>query len=111
MIDIFTESLVTLNQARAYPVFHTNGRRASIHKLYRLTLQGTKDANGNRVQLETVRTPTGLMTSREAVERFIQRLTNPDNHVPNPTPRVRQDQITKAEQELIDAGFEVGAPA
>ncbi|WP_428939693.1 hypothetical protein [Fontivita pretiosa] len=107
MIDIFSEQLVELGEARAYPVFCRGNRRASIQKMYRLALHGARAANGARVRLEVVRTPGGIRTSREAIQRFIERLTNPDLPPPDP-PAVRQCQSQRAVEELQAAGFEVG---
>jgi hypothetical protein len=110
-IDIFNESLLTFNEARALPVFLVRGRRASLNKMYRLAQIGSKNTNGERVRLETVQTPSGIRTSREAIERFIARLTNPDIDIPTPPPARRKEQIDNAVADLEAQGFEVGATA
>jgi hypothetical protein len=69
-------------------------------------MRGATASNGARIRLETVRTPSGLRTSREAIQRFISALTN--QGLPPPTTASRRHQQEKAERELSEAGFEVG---
>lgn len=111
MIDVNSEKLVTLNQARTHPVFSKDGERCSLGKIYRLAQHGARAVNGERIRLEVIKTPTGLLTSREAIQRFVQLLSDPDADLPAPAPRARRKQIQQAEAELAASGFEVGGPA
>jgi hypothetical protein len=111
MIDVNNETLVTLNQARAHAVFLTDGKRCSLGKIYRLAQHGARAVNGDRIRLEVIKTPTGLLTSREAIQRFVQLLSDPEADLPAPAPRARRKQIQHAEDELTAAGFEIGGPA
>ena len=109
MIDIETEDLIDLRAACREPVFRQKtGKALHISGMYRHVLRGARDANGDRVKLETVRTPSGLRTSREAIGRFIAALTDPDSDIPTPVPAVRRKQIADAEAELAGAGFALG---
>lgn len=106
MIDIQTEDLMDLKEAAREPVFRSPKTKKPAHvaSIYRHVLRGGRAANGERVKLETIRTPSGLRTSRQAVERFIAALTNPDA-APAPTPSQRRREIEAAEKRLELAGI------
>jgi hypothetical protein len=59
------------------------------------------------VRLETVLTPGGRMTSTEAVERFIEALTNPTSDAAPivRTSHRRQKDAERADSELAGAGW------
>jgi hypothetical protein len=107
MIDIESETLIDLCSACRLPVFvnQKTRRPCGIASMYRYILRGARAANGDRIKLETIKTPTGTRTSREAVERFIRALSDPDTPVAAPRSRVREKQIEEANSELIAAGF------
>jgi len=109
MIDLLSETLINFATACKEPALRNSktGRPCHINQLYRYTQLGARALNGDRVRLEFLKTPSGMRTSREAVARFIAKLTNPDR--PVPTAKVRSKQIAAAELELVEAGFEVGA--
>jgi hypothetical protein len=107
MIDVETETPLTLAEARSHPAFCIRGRHASLEKMHRLVHFGALDLDRNRVRLEAVKLPHALCTSREAIDRFIRRLTDPT--IPAPTPKRPQRQINNAIAELESAGFEVGS--
>lgn len=73
-IDLFTETVVPLG---AYPdhVPKLNGRRLHRTAAYRYAKRGVRG-----VKLEVVQLPSGLCTSREAIQRFIERLTQARNN-------------------------------
>jgi hypothetical protein len=108
MIDMLKEDLIVLRAAcREKPFRHRRtGKPAHISSLYRHVMRGARAANGERIRLETVRTPSGLRTSREAIARFIQALTDPG--LPLPTAAKRRQAQEAAETELRRAGFEIG---
>lgn len=109
MIDFAIEHRLTPAQATREPEFvdQASGRPCHIATIHRHFALGALAANGERVRLEFVQTPRGRLTSREAIQRFVQRLTSPEQQVlSSPLRRVRE--ITAAERELVGAGFEVG---
>jgi hypothetical protein len=109
MIDISSEDLIDLRIACREPVFRSRGGQpCHVSSLYRHILRGARDANGGRVKLEIVRTPSGLKTSRQAIERFIRQLTDPT--APLPQTKARRSRQEAAERELRDAGFELSVP-
>jgi Protein of unknown function (DUF1580) len=108
MIDIEAERLIDLKEACRLPVFRNPKTKKAAHfsSIYRHILRGARDARGERVKLETIRTPGGLRTSVEAVERFIRQLTT-GNSIPSPTTKTRRRQMHAAEKELAAAGFDL----
>jgi hypothetical protein len=109
MIDIYAETLLDLRQACRLPVFLNPRTKQPLHisGIYRHIKRGARAANGERIRLEVIRTPTGLRTSREAVGRFIVALTNPTPFAPISQCASRKRQIAQAEAELMAAGFEL----
>src|SRR5690606_40432606 len=80
MIDVKTETLLTLRQAATHPAFrHPSGRPAHISKIYRAVITGYR---GTR--LETINMPGGRRTSDEATARFIAQLNSKDSDVAPP---------------------------
>jgi hypothetical protein len=112
MFDVLNEDLIDLRAAcREKPFRHRKtGKPAHISSMYRHVMRGARAANGERVRLETVRTPSGLRTSREAVQRFIAALTDPHADAPPPRSRVRERQQAGAVAELMQDGFEMPEP-
>lgn len=111
MIDVETEKLINFATACKHPALKNDvtGRPCHPAQLYRYVKTGARSANGERVRLETVRTPRGMRTTREAIARFIAALTEPDR--PAPTPRARTKEIAAMERdelELAAMGFDVG---
>ncbi len=109
MFDAMTEDLIDLRQACREKPFRNakTGKPAHISSMFRHVMRGARAANGERIRLETIRVPSGLRTSREAVARFIARLTDPDAPVATASPKARRKQIAQAEAELRAAGFEI----
>jgi hypothetical protein len=112
VIDVIHEDLLSLNEACREKVFRNSATGKPIHfsQLYRYVLNGTRAASGARVKLEAVKTPGGLRTSREAIQRFIESLTNADPHAGSAPPparsSLRRDKaIERAERELEAAGL------
>src|SRR5262249_14589463 len=75
MLDVTTESTITLVQAAAMLPPGRNGARPTLGCLVRWILCGAKSPTGERVRLEAVRVGARWITSREALNRFAQRLT------------------------------------
>jgi hypothetical protein len=106
-IDVLHEDLIDLSTACREPVFkNKNGNPIHVSQLHRWVTTGARAVNGDRVRLEVVKTPAGRKTSREAIARFIHRLSDPD--LPVPTSRQRKKEQADAEAGLVAAGFEVG---
>jgi hypothetical protein len=105
MIDITTETLVSLNDARQHPAMrNADGSEPSSEKLRRLATSGVAG-----VVLETVVLPAGRHTSREAILRFVERLTNPSS-TPMPsvvrparTPSQKKASLSRADRVLAAA--------
>jgi hypothetical protein len=70
MIDLTTEKVVSLAEAGRILPRHRRGRPVCVSTLWRWA---TKGHSG--VKLETARLPCGLVTSVEALQRFMQRLS------------------------------------
>jgi hypothetical protein len=108
MIDLNSETLIDLTTACRHPALRNKrtGRPCHVAQIYRHIQRGARAANGDRVQLESIKAPSGWCTSNEAIERFIRTLTDPD--LPLPTSRQRKRQQAAAEKELAAAGFQIG---
>lgn len=108
-IDTSTETLLDPRAAAADPVFRNarTGKPAALSKVYRAFLNGCRAADGQRVRLEFIRVPGGVRTSREAISRFVQALSDPDTAPSNVmrTPARRAKPIESAERELKAAGM------
>jgi hypothetical protein len=109
MIDVFTELLLDLHQACKLPPFLDPRTQRPMHisGMYRQINRGARAADGQRIRLEVIRTPRGMRTSREAVGRFIEALSNPKNSAQTLPQATRRKQITQANAELSAAGFEL----
>jgi hypothetical protein len=107
MIDVFNEDLIDLRDAcRAAPFRNARtGKPAHISSIYRHVLRGARAVDGQRIRLETVKVPGGLRTSRDAIARFIRRLTNPTTSALAGASATRRRQIEIAERELREAGL------
>jgi hypothetical protein len=87
MIDVLTEDLISLRDVCREPAMRNNLTRkpAHISQAYRWIQIGAKSVSGKRIQLETVKTPSGLRTSRQAIARFIAALSeSPKQPAVNP---------------------------
>lgn len=109
MIDVLLEDLIDLRQACREKPFRNSrtGRPAHISSVYRHVMAGARAANGERIKLEVVRTPSGLRTSREAIGRFIATLTNAEAPAPARTTHRWRPHVEQACAELADAGMPV----
>ena len=77
MIDIQSETVISLNEAAKHPSLprRRRGKRPHVSTLYRWSTAGIKG-----IKLETLRVGATLCTSLEAVQRFAERLTALDSH-------------------------------
>ena len=104
MIDATTENLVSLTDAAKLLPTRRGGKRPHVSCIYRWTVSGCKG-----IKLESVQVGGTRCTSREALSRFFERLTQatgPDRDWPTVrTPSQRARANDQAERELTEAGF------
>ena len=102
MIDIHEEPLLSLSAAAALVPPARQGKRTHLSTILRWILDGAKGPNGKRVKLEAVRIGGRWMTTRSALQRFVERLT-PDAGAAPPSPSARrQEQKDKADDAELD---------
>jgi hypothetical protein len=108
MLDVSSESTISLTQAARLLPPGRRGRPVSLSCLLRWVLTGATGPSGERVRLEGVRLGGRWVTSREALQRFAERLTPamPDTLPPTPrTPTARQRASDRAAEELDRIGI------
>lgn len=96
MIDIHTETLVTLAEAA-----NRLPRRPNAVTLWRWWKKGVRGG----VRLETKKIGGIRYTSIEALDRFVARTNEPDEPVAMQTPAQRRRLIEDAVRELEEAGI------
>lgn len=107
MIDVFSESMLTITQACRILPTGRNGARPQFTTLWRWIRDGLKAPDGHLVKLEAIRIGCKWMTSREALARFFQRLT-PAEQVAPPSvrsPSARNRDAERAGQALAKKGI------
>jgi hypothetical protein len=107
MLDITSESTLTLTAACRLLPPGRNGARPQLSTLLRWILRGCRTADGQFVRLEACRLGSKWITSREALQRFVERLTPPLDRAPGPVPRSpaqRQRASERAGKQLDAAG-------
>lgn len=75
MIDLTTERPLSISQAADLMPPGRNGARVSVGCIHRWILRGAKSPTGEMVQLEACRLGSRWITSTEAIQRFMDRLT------------------------------------
>ena len=108
MIDLISEAAISLSEAAAAVPPSRQGKRTNISTVLRWILFGVKSPQGERIRLEGIRFGGKWVTSRDALQRFAERLT-PDldgqtTVVPR-TPISRQRAAVRAEKELEKVGI------
>jgi hypothetical protein len=105
-MNMLDETTLSLSQAaKLFPPFRA-GRPVHSATLCRWILRGARSPDGSVVRLEAVRRPAGWLTSKQAVQRFLDRLTPRLDSEEFPTDRIcRTDAASRADHELIRAGF------
>ena len=104
MIDIQIETIFLLAELPDHAP-HRNGRKMHRATGFRWASRGCRAANGEQIRLETLKTPTGLITSVEALQRFYERLSTGDGEVITRTSVQRRRAHEQAERELDAAGI------
>src|SRR5262245_44383994 len=100
MIDLAKETNLSLAQASHDPLFPPgrNGARPTLSCILRWILNGVKGPSGDRIRLEAIRLGARWITSREAIQRFAERLTPRVDGQPVPTPRTATQQSKAAKR-------------
>jgi len=103
MIDPETEELLSPREVASLPAFKRGGKPAHISSVWRWFSRGCRSTTGQRVKLESLRVPPGgVVTSRQAVSRFINALNNVAEAPPT---KSRRAAVDHAEAELRSAGI------
>lgn len=101
MFDICAEQLLTLREASRLCPGSRQGRPTHVATVYRWTARGIKG-----IRLEAVRIGGTLYTSREAMQRFAERLTT--NSTPRPDETIqpaRRKSAAAVDEQLRDLGL------
>ncbi len=109
MIDLNRENVISLREAtKLVPPMRRN-RPVNLSTVWRWALRGSRG-----VKLETLRLPGGLVTSREALQRFAVRLSGGEPTAETPSPGAdparkarRRAEIQAAEARLRARGISV----
>jgi uncharacterized protein DUF1580 len=108
MIDISTEKPLPLEEATSLIPPARRGKRTHFSTLVRWIKNGVLNPYGERVHLEAIRLGGRWMTSREALQRFAERLTpatdRPLRETPR-TPTTRQRRSEEAGRKLERLGI------
>jgi Protein of unknown function (DUF1580) len=107
MLDLTVENPISLAEVcRIVPPGHS-GRRTHLSTVLRWVLTGARSPSGELVQLEALRIGGRWMSTREALQRFAERLTPTINRssVETRTVSRRQRESERAGQELEALGI------
>jgi len=99
MIDISTETVLTLTEAAKRLPQRRRGSRPHVATMYRWAQRGVKG-----VRLETIQVGGTCCTSLEALQRFFDALSEPRTPASNKHPD-RQREIEAAERDCERAGI------
>ena len=102
MIDLHTESVMTMTEAVEHLPHRRGGRPVHVATLYRWAQRGLRGC-----RLETIQVGGTSCTSLEAMQRFFDRLTVcRDGETPAPrTPHQRERAHDRADAELSRTGW------
>ena len=94
-IDLQQEKLITFREAANIFPCRRQGRKTAISTIFRWATRGS-----NGVLLESLCTPSGRVTSVEALQRFFNKLTAKRSGECPPTPRHSRKANNKIEDQL-----------
>jgi hypothetical protein len=97
MIDLTSESPLSLNQAARWLPPGRCNRPVSFNCVLRWILNGANGPDGQIVRLEAVRLGGRWLTSREAIQRFAEALTPPTSDRQMSPARIRRQRRRTAE--------------
>jgi hypothetical protein len=108
-IDAFAESVISFSEASRLLPKRRGGRKVHVSCLYRWSQAGLRSESGMTVRLETVQIGGTRCTSKEALQRFFDRLQ--DRRLPEvspeiPTMRTRSKQMRDTERKLRMMGLD-----
>jgi hypothetical protein len=98
MIDLATETKIPLSVAAAETPPERGGEKTHISTIIRWIIKGAKAPDGTRVHLEAIRLGGRWFTTRQAIQRFAERLTPRIDDNPAPTPRTHSDRTRASER-------------
>jgi Protein of unknown function (DUF1580) len=104
MIDHGKETLLTLTDAAAGLPRRRGGKRVNVATVYRWAARGCRG-----VRLETIQIGGTKCTSLEALQRFFERLSDPDQNSSlkgGPVPRPQSDARRQRDSEAIERQLE-----
>lgn len=93
MIDLASETVVTLTQATHHLPKRRRGKRPATQTIYRWAQRGCRG-----VRLETIQVGGTKCTSLEALQRFCERLSDPGASLPDES-RSTRNRRRRREQE------------
>jgi hypothetical protein len=113
VIDMTKEAVGPFPQAAGWVPRRRRGRKTHVSTLYRWTTSGCRG-----IVLESLQTPSGRVTSREAIQRFFERLSAgeqpgggahtrlsaPGGHDGHSAPALRVRTLTQRERAAEAAG-------
>jgi hypothetical protein len=109
-VRILDEHRIDLSEAGR--ILGTDRSPAHLSTVLRAVTKGTKLPAGERVRLEAIRSAGRWVTSREAVERYVRRLTGlalgeaePTESPVTPMSSRRQRELAAVDRELDRAGI------
>ena len=111
MFDLTTELPIHLNEVAKLVPPSRGGKRTHLSTILRWILQGVKGPCGEVVRLEALRLGGKWVTSKEALQRFCERLTPIVNHPDAKTveapraPAARRRASERAARELDNLGI------
>ena len=108
MIDLTAEEPISLNQAARLLPPGRGGRPVSFNCILRWVLDGARAPHGGIVRLEACRMGARWLTSRQALQRFAERLTplpGEDREKPPRTSKQRRSASEHAESKLQEMGL------
>jgi hypothetical protein len=98
VINLTTEAALSLAAAAKLLPPARNGRRCHLSTILRWVLRGAKAPDGTIVRLEACRVGSRWLTSREALQRFSERLTPRLDTQPAPAARTHSRRRRAAER-------------
>lgn len=104
-IDVFSENVISFSEASKVLPKKPGTKGLNVSTLHRWALRGLRSKDGNRVLLETIKVGGTTCTSKEALQRFFERLSGDETVVTPPTitSRSRLRAIEAAEREMEEA--------
>jgi hypothetical protein len=106
LIDLQNEHLISLSQAgKSLPSYRSN-KPVSLSCVFRWVVDGVRLDSGEVVRLEAVRCGGRWLTSREAMQRFIDRQTPKFDRQPAENAAAKgKERSERAARELAEAGI------